>query len=69
MKLREATGFMEVDPGVPPIAGSLNFLRKLKIRVDQPMTWVSSIEHPLMESNSMDLAKLKHQQMTVRRML
>lgn len=66
LKLYESTGQTGSDESFPPVAGELCFLKKLRIRVTNPIDWISTIDHPVVQSETMLLALDKHKQLIVR---
>ncbi|XP_008208864.1 dynein beta chain, ciliary-like [Nasonia vitripennis] len=63
LKLYESTGQTDSDESFPPVAGELCFLKKLRIRVTNPIDWISTIDHPVVQSETMGLALDKHKQL------
>lgn len=63
VRLRQSTGCMTLDRGFPPLAGQLCLLNKLKKRARYPLQWVRAVDHPLVHSQSVEIAVGKYEQL------
>ncbi|XP_014229978.1 dynein beta chain, ciliary-like [Trichogramma pretiosum] len=63
LKLYEATGCGVFDEHVPPVSAELNFLKDLKIRASGSIEAVKSVQHPVVQSEALEYAQLKHRQL------